>query len=151
MTRSALASSMTTPTTPTPPKPPAQEARNLLKSLQDKFQVFRDYMPLAIGIDKQLLAQEVDLNRKILRLALGMHTNSFRYLKSMESAKQRFNLDGSDGGEVPEEHRKHAAEILRERFKKEVARRKAQKEAEAQERQRAEKLNQLMQKFGKKN
>lgn len=139
---------MTTPTTPTPP---AQEARNLLKSLQDKFQVFRDYMPLAIGIDKQLLAQEVDLNRKILRLALGMHTNSFRYLKSMESAKQRFNLDGSDGGEVPEEHRKHASEILRERFKKEVARRKAQKEAEAQERQRAEKLNQLMQKFGKKN
>ncbi len=148
MTRSTLASSMTTPTTPTPP---AQEARNLLKSLQDKFQVFRDYMPLAIGIDKQLLAQEVDLNRKILRLALGMHTNSFRYLKSMESAKQRFNLDGSDGGEVPEEHRKHASEILRERFKKEVARRKAQKEAEAQERQRAEKLNQLMQKFGKKN
>lgn len=148
MTRSTLASSMTTPTTPTPP---AQEARNLLKSLQDKFQVFRDYMPLAIGIDKQLLAQEADLNRKILRLALGMHTNSFRYLKSMESAKQRFNLDGSDGGEVPEEHRKHASEILRERFKKEVARRKAQKEAEAQERQRAEKLNQLMQKFGKKN
>ena len=145
MTRSTLASSMTTPT------PPAQEARNLLKSLQDKFQVFRDHMPLAIGIDKQLLAQEVDLNRKILRLALGMHTNSFRYLKSMESAKQRFNLDGSDGGEVPEEHRKHASEILRERFKKEVARRKAQKEAEAQERQRAEKLNQLMQKFGKKN
>ena len=148
MTRSTLASSMTTPTTPTPP---AQEARNLLKSLQDKFQVFRDYMPLAIGIDKQLLAQEANLNRKILRLALGMHTNSFRYLKSMESAKQRFNLDGSDGGEVPEEHRKHASEILRERFKKEVARRKAQKEAEAQERQRAEKLNQLMQKFGKKN
>lgn len=148
MTRSTLASSMTTPTTPTPP---AQEARNLLKSLQDKFQVFRDHMPLAIGIDKQLLAQEVDLNRKILRLALGMHTNSLRYLKSMESAKQRFNLDGSDGGEVPEEHRKHASEILRERFKKEVARRKAQKEAEAQERQRAEKLNQLMQKFGKKN
>ena len=130
--------------------PPAQEARNLLKSLQEKFQVFRDYMPLAIGIDKQVLAQEGSLNRKALRMALGMHTNSYRYLKSMESAKQRFNLDGSDGGEVPAEHRKHAAEILRERFKKEIARRKAQKEAEAQEKQRAEKLNQLMQKFGKK-
>ncbi len=131
--------------------PPAQEARNLLKNLQEKFQVFRDYMPLAIGIDKQLLAQEESLNRKTLRLALGMHTNSYRYLKSMETAKQRFNLDGSDGGEVPAEHRKHATEILRERFKKEVARRKAQKEAEAQEKQRAEKLDQLMQKFGKRN
>ena len=131
--------------------PPAQEARSLLKALQDKFQVFRDYAPLAIGIDKQLLAQDGSLNRKALRLALGMHTNSYRYLKSMENAKQRFNLDGSDAGEVPAEHRKHAAEILRERFKKEVARRKAQKEAEALEKQRAEKLNQLMQKFGKNN
>ena len=138
-------------TSPTPADTPGQEARRLLKSLQETHAVFKEIKPLAIGIDKQLLAQEADLNRKILRLALGMHTNSFRYLKSMESAKQRFNLDGSDAGEVPEEHRKHASEILRERFKKEVARRKAQKEAEAQERQRAEKLNQLMQKFGKKN
>ena len=146
MTRSTLASSMTTPTTPTPP---AQEARNLLKSLQDKFQVFRDYMPLAIGIDKQLLAQEVDLNRKILRLALGMHTNSFRYLKAMEKADQRFNLDGTPGGEVPEEHRKHASDILRERFRKEAERRKAEREAEAAEKQRTEKLNQLVQKFAK--
>ena len=138
-------------TTPTPVASPGQEARSLLKSFQEKYPVFREFKPLAIGIDKQLLAQDAGLSRKTLRLALGMHTNSFRYLKSMESAKQRFNLDGSDAGEVPEEHRKHASEILRERFKKEVARRKAQKEAEAQERQRAEKLDQLMQKFGKKN
>ena len=62
------------------------DARALLKDLQTRFDVFRKFSPLAIGIDKQLLAQEVDLNRKILRLALGMHTNSFRYLKSMESA-----------------------------------------------------------------
>lgn len=131
--------------------PPAQEARNLLNTLQEKFQVFRDHAPLAIGIDKQLLAQDGSLNRKALRLALGMHTNSYRYLKSMENAQQRFNLDGSDAGTVPAEHRKHAADILRERFKKEVARRKAQKAAEAIEKQRAEKLNQLVQKFGKKN
>ena len=142
---------MTTATTATTATPPAQEARSLLKTLQEKFQVFRDYTPLAIGIDKQLLTQDGSLNRKALRLALGMHTNSYRYLKSMENAQQRFNLDGSAGGEVPAEHRKHASEILRERFKKEVARRKAQKEAEAAEKQRTEKLNQLMQKFGKKN
>jgi len=128
-----------------------QEARALLKILQEKFQVFRDYQPLAIGIDKQLLAQDDSLNRKVLRLALGMHTNSYRYLKSMEKASQRFNLDGSSGGEVPAEHRKHAAEVLRERFKKEAERRKAEREAEAAEKQRAEKLDQLVQKFGKRN
>lgn len=134
---------------PTSPASPALEARSLLKSLQENHQVFREFQPLAIGIDKQLLAHDGSLNRKALRLALGMHTNSYRYLKSMEKAAQRFNLDGSPGGEVPAEHRKHAADILRERFKKEADRRKAQKEAEAAEKQRAEKLNQLVQKFAK--
>lgn len=137
-------------TTETPATTPGQEARGLLKALQEKFQVFREFQPLAIGIDKQLLAQDASVNRKALRLALGMHTNSYRYLKSMEKATQRFNLDGSPGGEVPDEHRKHASEILRERFKKEVARRKAQREAEAQEQQRTEKLNQLVERFGRK-
>lgn len=135
----------------TPVTTPAHDARTLLKTLQENFQVFRDFQPLAIGIDKQLHAADASLNRKALRLALGMHTNSYRYLKSMEKATQRFNLDGTASAEVLEEHRKHAADILRERFKKEVARRKAQKEAEAAEKQRTEKLNQLMQKFGKKN
>jgi ProP effector len=138
-------------TSPTPVASPALDARSLLKALQEKHQVFRDFQPLAIGIDKQLLAQDAGIERKALRLALGMHTNSYRYLKSMEKAAQRFNLDGSPGGEVPAEHRKHAADILRERFKKEAERRKAAAEAEAAEKQRAEKLNQLMQKFGKKN
>ena len=125
------------------------EARTLLKVLQEKFQVFREYHPLAIGIDKQLLAENAGLSRKTLRLALGMHTNSFRYLKAMEKADQRFNLDGTPGGEVPEEHRKHAGDILRERFRKEAERRKAEREAEAAEKQRTEKLNQLVQRFAK--
>ncbi len=135
--------------TPTSASPQGQDARNLLKTLYETFQVFREFQPLSIGIDKQLLAHDPALNRKALRLALGMHTHSYRYMKAMEKAVQRFNLDGSPGGEIPEEHRKHAAEVLRERFKKEVARRKAQREAEEREKKRNEKLNLLVQKFGK--
>jgi ProP effector len=144
---------------PTPAASPGQEARNLLKSLQEKYPVFHEFKPLSIGIDKQLLAQDAGLNRKLLRLALGTHTHSFRYLKSMEKATRRFNLDGSPGSELPEEHRQHAADVLRERIRKEEERRKAAKEAEAAERQRAkeeaaqkqhaEKLNLLVQKFAK--
>jgi ProP effector len=81
-----------------------------------------------------------------------MHTNSSRYLKSMEKATHRLDLDGNVGDEVAEAHRKYAAEILRERFKKEAERRKAQREAEVaaeQERQRTAKLSQLVEKFGK--
>ena len=102
-----------------------------------------------ITFHKQLLTQDANIPRKALRLALGMHTNSFRYLKAMEKADLRFNLDGTPGGEVPEEHRKHASDILRERFRKEAERRKAEREAEAAEKQRTEKLNQLVQKFAK--
>ncbi|MBS1229862.1 MAG: proQ [Proteobacteria bacterium] len=140
----------------TPTENPVQNARALLKTLQESFSVFRDYSPLAIGIDKQLLARRSDIDRKTLRIALGMHTHSLRYLKTMEKATHRLDLDGQTGEEVTPDHRSHASEVLRERFKKDAERRRAQREAEAAarqaeaaERQRSEKLNQLMAKFGK--
>ena len=140
----------------TPTENPVQNARALLKTLQQSFSVFRDYSPLAIGIDKQLLARCSEIDRKTLRVALGIHTHSLRYLKVMEKATHRIDLDGNNGDEVTPEHRSHASEILRERFKKDAERRRAQREAEtaarqaeAAERQRAEKLSQLVEKFGK--
>jgi ProP effector len=135
--------------TPNDTLSPAQRARALLKTLQDLFPVFHDYSPLSIGIDKQILTRQPEIERKTLRIALGMHTNSLRYLKTMEKATHRFDIDGKTGDEVTDEHRKHAAEIMRERFKKEAERRKAQREAEALERQRTEKLSLLVEKFGK--
>lgn len=142
--------------TPTPTENPVQNARALLKTLQEEFSVFRDCQPLAIGIDKQILARLPQTERKTLRIALGMHTHSLRYLKSLEKATHRFDLDGKTAEEVTATHRSFASETLRERFKKEAERRRedaerrrAQQEAEALERQRSEKLNQLVQKFGK--
>ena len=142
--------------TPNTTENPVQNARALLKTLQQSFSVFRDYSPLAIGIDKQLLARCSEIDRKTLRVALGIHTHSLRYLKVMEKATHRIDLDGNTGDEVTPEHRSHASEILRERFKKDAERRRAQREAEtaarqaeAAERQRAEKLSQLVEKFGK--
>ncbi|MDB5769014.1 ProQ/FINO family protein [Collimonas fungivorans] len=146
---------MNTPAVATTPNP-VQTARVLLKELQEKFAVFRDYQPLAIGIDKQLIALTPELNRKTLRIALGMHTNSLRYLKGMEKATHRFDLEGNSTDEVTEVHRTHATETLRERFKKNAEQRKAQRAAEAAQeaaekaaRQHAEKLNQLTAKFSR--
>lgn len=142
--------------TPNDTVSPAQNARLLLKILQEKFTVFRDYAPLAIGIDKQVFARLPEVDRKTLRIALGMHTNSLRYLKTMEKATHRQDIDGNSGDEITEAHRKHATEVLRERFRKDAERRKAQREAEAlaqqqanAERERLEKLSQLVEKFGK--
>jgi len=139
----------------TPAKP--TDARVLLKDLQARFDVFRNHSPLAIGIDKQVFAQMPELEKKALRLAMRSHTISTRYLKEMEKGTVRLNLDGTPAGEVTDENRQHAAELLRERFKKQVEQRKAAeatvKAAEAAakaEQQRAAKLNQLAEKFARR-
>ena len=128
---------------------PTPSPRALLKKLQADFAVFRDCQPLAIGIDKQLLARQPDLVRKTLRVALGIHTNSLRYLKVMEKATVRYDLDGQTADAVTDEHRSYASEAVRDRLKKEAEKRRALREAEAAERQRTEKLDQLVAKFGR--
>ena len=141
----------------TPASDVFQASRVLLKDFQEKLAVFRECVPLAIGIDKQLLALFPEIERKVLRMTLRHHTNSLRYLKVMEKATIRYNLDGSTADEVTEVHRAHALESLRERFRKDAERRKGQREAEASEaaaeaaaRQSAEKLEQLAAKFSRR-
>ena len=143
-----------TPAAATPAAAPAPglSARSLLKQLQQEYPAFRDCLPLSIGIDKQLLARMPGLDKKVMRAALGIHTGSMRYLRAMEKAKVRHDLDGTAGAEVPEAHRLHAKEQLQQRFKKEADRKKAEREAAAEEennRKRQEKLQALASKFSK--
>jgi ProP effector len=132
--------------------PVAMSARSLLKQLQQQFPAFRNCLPLAIGIDKQLLARVPDLDRKTMRAALGIHTGSLRYLRAMEKATVRYDLDGAAGAAVTDTHRQHAKEVLQQRFKKEAERKKAERDAEQAEeanRLRQEKLLQLASKFSR--
>jgi len=140
-------------TTAAAPAPAALTPRSLLKQLQTQFPAFRDFLPLSIGIDKQILAVMPELDRKTMRTALGIHTGSLRYLKVMEKAKLRHDLDGTPGAEVTDTHRAHATQVLQDRFKKEAERKKAERDAAAAEeaaRVRADKLNQLTAKFSRK-
>jgi ProP effector len=135
-----------------PAAAPVQSARALLKQLQHDFPAFRNCLPLAIGIDKQLLARLPKLDRKTMRAALGIHTGSLRYLKAMEKATVRYDLDGTAGAEVTDVHRTHAKEVLQQRFKKEAERKKAERDAaqaEEADRVRAEKLQLLASKFSR--
>ena len=128
-----------------------QAARALLKDLEARFAVFREVSPLAIGIDKQVIAALPEVEKKFLRIALRNHTISTRYLKAMEKATVRRNLDGSDAGDVNDEMRLHASTLLRERFKKNAEQKRAIEEAAKAEKIRAEKLSQLTEKFGRKD
>ena len=133
------------------------DPRALLKDLQTRFDVFRNFSPLAIGIDKQVFAQLPEVSKKSLRLAMRSHTMSTRYLKEMEKGTVRLNLDATPAGEVTDENRQHAAEQLKERFKKQAEQRKAvevankaAEEAAKAEQLRLEKLSQLADKFSRK-
>lgn len=126
------------------------DIRVLLKDLQTRFDVFRNYSPLAIGIDKQLFAALPELSKKSIRLAMRSHTMATRYLREMEKASHRLNLDGSQAGEVTDENRQHAAELLKERFKKQAEQRKAVEAANKAEALKQQKLLQLTEKFGRK-
>jgi ProP effector len=137
----------------------ASPAHVLLKKLRDNFPVFRNNLPLAIGIDKQIIARLPEIDRKILRNTLAMHTRSSHYLLQMAKAKSRFDLDGNAVKEVTESHRTHAATTLRERTRKNEEHRSAQRELERKmkrdeeeaeaARKHTEKLNQLAEKFSR--
>jgi ProP effector len=141
------------------PAAPAPSARTLLKQFQQQFKAFRDCLPLAIGIDKQIIARMPGIERKAMRAALGIHTGSLRYLRAMEKATVRYDLDGTASAEVTDTHRAHAKETLAQRFKKEADRKKAERDAEKVAREaaqaeeadklRAEKLLQLASKFSR--
>lgn len=141
------------------PTSPAPSPRVLLKQFQQQFKAFRDCLPLAIGIDKQIVARMPGVERKAMRAALGIHTGSLRYLRAMEKATVRYDLDGVAGAEVTDTHRAHAKETLLQRQKKEAERKKAERDAEKAEREaaqaleaeklRQEKLLQLASKFSR--
>lgn len=139
-----------------PAKTPSRNA--LLETICANFAVFREGRPLALGIHKAIVERMPEVDTAQLRLAMRMHTVSTRYLKALLAAGERFDLDGKPAGEVTAEQREVAGTTLRERFKKQAERRKAeehapkeaQREQEAQQqrqRQRQEKLAQLAGRF----
>ena len=126
----------------------------LLKTLKSQFLVFRAYLPLAIGINKQLSASLPEVDPKVLRRVIGMHTKSYRYLLEMNRTPVRFDLLGNPAGEVTETDRMYAHSVLKERNKKTNERKKAQQAEEQvrqqvleKERQHIQKLIQLSEKF----
>lgn len=135
---------------PAPVTPrPRIEPRALLQRLQAASPAFRDCKPLALKIDASILERFPDFDRKSLRAALRMHTASTRYLKAVERATARFDLDGNPAGEVTEEQRTHASTTLKERFAAVAKQQREKREAEAAERRHAEKLQQLVSRFGR--
>jgi len=131
--------------------PQVTAPREVLKILAGKYPVLRNWQPLAIGIDKQLIALHPEFAPKHMRTALLIHTRALPYLRAVSKAKERFALDGTVAGEVTEQQRAHASEQIKEiQRKRAEARRQAEEAEKARkaEELRQQKLQLLVSKFG---
>jgi hypothetical protein len=98
----------------------AKAQPDLLTRLRFEVPVFRDYLPLAVGIREALHAAFLDAPRSAVVHALVRHCRSDRYLRSIAAGGPRYALDGAQSGEVPQEHRVAAVLVLARRSEKSV-------------------------------
>jgi ProP effector len=134
------------------------QAKELLAWLRAHIPVFKEALPLALRIDKAILALYPEIPRAILLRALRIHVHWTPYLKNTKTGTQRVDLYGNPAGALTEAHRAHASEVLLQREEKHKEDRKKKQEAERkmrQERQneqrKQEKLTKLVEQFSKPN
>lgn len=101
------------------PQPAGREPHPLLHRLAELYpQLFgARFLPLKLGIYEDLLQRHgAELDKEALKLALGQHARSSRYLDSVASGAKRHDLDGQAVEDVAPEHRQHAImEVFRRR------------------------------------
>ncbi|UJS26052.1 ProQ/FINO family protein [Thiothrix winogradskyi] len=102
---------------PKPPKTPPSElrARELSDSLNN-FTIWRERLPLALGIEKQIFRHIADLHlsasKRVVSKMLHYHTHHRQYLLNAVNGFHRFNLDGSESGELTAGEKAHAWTLI---------------------------------------
>lgn len=97
-------------------------ARTVNPVLEKLFELYpklfgAQFMPLKLGVFQDFLARHPDVFKKDeLKLAMGQHARSTRYLESVAAGNARHDLDGNPVEAVAPEHVHHAIlEIFRRR------------------------------------
>lgn len=84
------------------------------------FNVWLNFQPLALGIDKDLFKLVNDEqfpggSKKVVQKVLRMHTHHGRYLTALVQGGERYQLDGVINGAVSEPERQWATEKIKAR------------------------------------
>ena len=107
-----------------PTKKPTMAPSDLkAKELNDRlngFNVWLNFQPLALGIDKEVFRlvnheQFPGGSKKVVQKVLRMHTHHGRYLAALVQGGERYQLDGVTNGAVSEPERQWAAEKIKAR------------------------------------
>lgn len=83
----------------------SEKSDELLTQWRQKYDVFKEWMPLAIGIFEQLVAAHPGTSACDVQQAIRRHVNHSCYLNALASdLARRFNLNGTQAGPVSKTH-----------------------------------------------
>lgn len=99
--------------------------------IYNKYDVFKKFKPLAVGIDQDLVAALPQFDPALIARVLANHCRRPRYLKALARGGKRFDLNNRFKGDVSAEEQAVAAQhpMVKEALEKQ-AERKAAAEAE---------------------
>lgn len=114
------------PNKPAEPSPSEIQANAMDRFLAERFAVWLNYQPLALGVEADLY-QLMDQNqppasKRVVQRLLRMHCNHGKYLQAVIDGQQRYTLAGEALGEVSSAEREHASRTLKEHEEKKAQR-----------------------------
>jgi sRNA-binding protein len=87
-----------------------KQTEMIAEHVYGKFEVFRQFRPLALGIHESLIAAMPQFDPALIARVVANHCRKPRYIKSLARGGKRFDLNGKPAGEVKPEEKK-AAEL----------------------------------------
>ena len=88
-----------------------KQTEMIAEHFYSKFEVFRQFRPLALGIHESLIAALPQFDSTLISRVVANHCRKPRYIKSLARGGRRFDLAGKPVGEVTADEKK-AAEAM---------------------------------------
>ncbi|WP_293813741.1 ProQ/FINO family protein [uncultured Aquitalea sp.] len=88
-----------------------KQTEMIAEHVYSKFEVFRQFRPLALGIHESLIASLPQFEPVLISRVVANHCRKPRYVKSLARGGKRFDLAGKPAGEVTAEEKK-AAQLM---------------------------------------
>ncbi|WP_051229510.1 ProQ/FINO family protein [Paludibacterium yongneupense] len=85
-----------------------KQTEMIAEHIYNKFDVFRQFRPLALGIHQSLIAALPQFDPVLISRVVANHCRKPRYIKSLSRGGRRFDLAGKPAGEVSAEEKKSA-------------------------------------------
>lgn len=105
----------------------------IAEHIYGKYEVFSRFKPLALGIERELVAALPQFDPALIARVLSNHCRRPRYIKALTRGGKRFNLQNRFQGEITPEEQQYAQQnpMMKEMMEKQAQRQKNTTETES--------------------